>query len=247
MDRVLADQIIRIAANLAQARPTWARIGCILAMKEREDRLFATLLDRGSTAAERRGAAEAIAKTYPGKLSGGSRLWGAWRALARERGQSQLGLLRECLALGLLDAARPERLAKRGTIKIARDDDTSGLRFHVYRDTAPGTLPPLQLRHWLKRQAFKAAADVIGAGPDGRKPRQWPNIENIGTMPAIGPAALPAASDLRRVLPLLSPRERQVLAGWLGGESTATIAGDLGINPASVRAFKRRIRQKIRE
>jgi DNA-binding CsgD family transcriptional regulator len=260
LDEVWRLLIVPLWPEIKAAAALWARVEPTVAARRREDRWCAKLLDPRADESDRRRAAEAIAATFPLKLSGGDRRWRAWRTLAREARKSHGVLLRELLTLGLLDAARPERLSQPCTIKLGDetrytrqpDGSLKGRRtFRVYRDTAPITLPPDDLRQWLMRQAFKAAEQLIGVGDDPERPRP-PRVERgdgavlAGRQAQHARAAL-TASDYRLVLPRLSPQERQVLTAWAEGDSTAVIADTLRIDPASVRAIKSRIRKKSRQ
>ena len=235
----------------------WARIEPVVAAKEREDRLYATLLDPDTTEKGRHCAAEAIVAEdplwFPPKLSGGRRRWRAWQKAAEDIGKDHRALLRDLLVLGLAHAARPERLSTPATIKIAYEETRTApdgksvefrQKFRVYRGTAPEALPPDDLRLHLRRQAFKAAEEYIGEGDAPlRVPVPSPAALIVGRT-AQQKRVLLTSSEFRRLKPMLSPRECQVGARLAEGESAATIAQELGIQPGTVRVFKHRLLKK---
>ena len=251
-DRI-AQRIVR--AEMAKLRAVWPEIRARLEAEERavaeqtrEDRRYAELLSPASTEADRHAAAEAIVETFPIKLSGGRRRWRAWTAAAADVGMDHRAYLRWLLVRGLLHAADQTRLARRGTIKIGYDDG-AGLRFRVYRDTAPAALPPGDLRRWVMRQAYREAESVIGVAdlPDADAWRVA--AERGATALMTGRTAQATRATLPAVMwadvaARLSPRERAVFDLLTEGESTARIAEALQTTPANIRVLKHRIGRK---
>jgi len=261
--RTIAPEIAKIQRALA---PLWgmvdalvaecARLEPIVAAGRRTDRLWATLLDAHATEADRGRAAEAIAATFPLKLSGGKRRWRAWRARASETRQSHHSLLQELLVFGLRDAARPERLSAPANLRIGHDERYTTpegkiefrMRYRSYPDTAPNALPPDELRIWLRRQAYKAAEEVIGTGDASELVQSAGKATGalVAGRAAQQSWATAISSDLWRIKSRLSPREQQVFAKLAEGESRATIAEQLGITPGNVRVLIHRIKKKAR-
>ena len=247
---------MNLMARLGQeARDTWRIVWKASAWWFRWRRDLGVLVSDESSEAERLEAAERLVLSYPPRFADPNvypalrRMRKEWRRLGYRTARSSLyGWLLPQVAVAVgKDAHRPQyvRLGK-DWLKCDRERKIK---------VVPAQLPFDQLVQWLGQRVYRDTAELI----KDHALQEVPLDHDPGGPPTAGvqledaKSAAPLIALLTddvlgttNIFEHLTAREAEVFKRYLEDQSTAEIAGDLGLRASTVRVHRHHLRHKLR-